>query len=412
MRRTALVGIALLLVSCGSGDKPAAKKESAAPATAQAPAKQPREAGVLALDESQQRRVHIVVEAVRTKTVSEKVSAQGQLALNEDRIWHVGAVASGRVSALPVRLGDSVRRGQIVGRIHSHDEHEARAAYQQATTELNRAKAAQAFAVRRRDRARRLLELRAGSRQDVENAEAELSNTEAGIEKAQAQVVMEQTHLTDILHVAVMEETAKTLPGAGGNAEEGIPIFAPASGVVFERKATEGSVLNTGDEVLSVADTSSIWMIAAVNEVDLSKIRPGQSARVQVRAYPGRDFMGRILKLGEKLDPETRTLQVRVAIPNPQGMLKPEMYATAAFEQAEHRAALFVPEAAVQEINGVPAVFVRRSATEFQSRAVRTGQRDGGEVEILEGLTMQDSVVVKGSFVLKSELLKSTLEEN
>ena len=142
MRRTALVGMALLLVSCGSGDKRAATKdtsdkETSAPAAAKTPSKHTREAGVLDLDESQQQRVHIVVEAVRTKTVSDRVSAQGQLALNEDRIWHVGAVAGGRVASLPVRLGDSVRRGQIIGRIHSHDEHEARAAFQQCGFEAD-----------------------------------------------------------------------------------------------------------------------------------------------------------------------------------------------------------------------------------------------------------------------------------
>jgi multidrug efflux pump subunit AcrA (membrane-fusion protein) len=132
---------------------------------------------------------------------------------------------------------------------------------------------------------------------------------------------------------------------------------------------------------------------------------------VQVRAYPGREFNGRILKLGEALDKETRTLQVRVAIPNPQGLLKPEMYATAAFQQRTRRPALFVPEEAVQDINGVPAVFVRRSPTEFESRAVQTGQRTNGEVEIQDGLKPQELVVVKGSFMLKSELLKNSIKE-
>ena len=70
-------------------------------------------------------------------------------------------------------------------------------------------------------------------------------------------------------------------------------------------------------------------MIAAANEVDLSRLRPGQAVRIEVRAYPDREFNGRILKLGEQLDPTTRTLQIRILVPNPQGLLKPEMYATA-----------------------------------------------------------------------------------
>jgi cobalt-zinc-cadmium efflux system membrane fusion protein len=117
------------------------------------------------------------------------------------------------------------------------------------------------------------------------------------------------------------------------------------------------------------------------------------------------------MELGEQLDKETRTLQVRVAVPNQQGLLKPEMYATAAFQQSVRRPALFVPEQAVQDINGVPAVFVRRSSNQFESRAVQTGQRSNGEVEILDGLKPQEQVVVKGSFMLKSELLKNSIKE-
>jgi multidrug efflux pump subunit AcrA (membrane-fusion protein) len=376
--------------------------EPAAPAT-KAPA--PKERGVFTVDEAAQRRAGVEVAEVQVRSLGGAVSSQGQLALNEDRTWRVGAVVGGRVASLPVNLGDRVKEGQILGRIHSHDEHEARAAYEQALAELEHARATQVYAIKRRDRAKRLLDLRAGSVQDLENAETEVSSAKAGIEKAQALLTMEKTHLTDILHVPLKEDETPS------ERTEGIPVFAPASGVVYTRRATLGSVVNIGDEVLSIADLSVIWMIAAVNETDLSRLRPGQNVRVHVRAYPDREFTGRILKLGEKLDPETRTLQVRVAIPNPQGLLKPEMYATAEFQQSGGALAVFVPQESVQEVNGVSAVFVRRSATEFESRAVKTGQASNGQIEILEGLKPKEIVAGKGSFMLKSELLKSTIEE-
>ena len=100
------------------------------------------------------------------------MTAPGQLTVSEDLTWRVGAVVSGKVDDLTARVGDFVRAGQIIGRIHSHDVHEARAAYQQASTELERARAAEAYSERLRDRAQRLFELKAGSRQDVETAEA------------------------------------------------------------------------------------------------------------------------------------------------------------------------------------------------------------------------------------------------
>ena len=186
--------------------------------------------------------------------------------------------------------------------------------------------------------------------------------------------------MTDILHIPIDGGPSQT-------AEEGVPIFAPASGTVLQRKATVGSVVNAGDELLSLSDTRSLWMIAAANEVDLSKLRPGQAVRIEVRAYPDREFNGRILKLGEQLDPTTRTLQIRILVPNPQGLLKPEMYATASLPEGGKRAVLLLPEEAIQDINGVPAVFVRKSATEFEPRTVKTGRHVNGETEITEGLS-------------------------
>jgi len=305
-------------------------------------------------------------------------------------------------------VGDFVQAGQILGRIHSHEVHEARAAYQEALTELQRSQAAERFAQERSDRARRLLELRAGSRQDFESAEADLRNAQAAIQKAQSEVEKERAHM-QIFQVPLDE------PAADGpqNAEaDDIPILAPASGVILERKATVGSVVNNGDELFVITDTSKLWMIGAANEEDLSKRREGQPVRIEGRAYEGRIFSGRILKLGEQLDPATRTLQVRILLPNVQGLLKPEMYATAILQQTGRHSGLFVSEEAIQEIGGEPVVFVRRGQSDFEARTVKRGQDVDGETEILEGLNSGEAVVVKGSFLLKSQMLKSTIQDN
>ncbi|HYM37082.1 MAG TPA: efflux RND transporter periplasmic adaptor subunit, partial [Nitrospiraceae bacterium] len=344
------------------------------------------------------------VSTVMTKDLAESVTAPGQLTVSEDQTWRVGAVVAGKVDALTVKVGDFVKAGQIIGRIHSHDVHEARAAYQQASTELERARAAEAYSRQRRDRAARLLELKAGSRQDVETAESELRNAQAAIDKAQSEIAKERAHLTDILHVPIDDRSSV-------ETEDGVPIFAPASGVVQQRKATVGSVVNAGDELLSLSDTRSLWMIAGANETELSKLHPGLAVRIEVRAYPDREFNGHILKLGEQLDPTTRTLQIRIGVPNPQGLLKPEMYATASLPEGGKRAVLVLPEEAVQDINGIPAVFVRKSATEFEPRTIKTGRHANGETEITEGLKPGEDVVVKGSFLLKSQLMRRAIEE-
>jgi membrane fusion protein, heavy metal efflux system len=399
----------LALCSCESRN-PSASTEvvSAGARPPQAPQTSGSDAPEIVLDHIQQQKGHVVVEPVRAKQVTNSLTIPGRLVVNEDQTWHVGAVASGRIENISARVGDFVMAGQILGLLHSHEVHEARAGYQEAITELGRARAAETYAQQRRDRAERLLELRAGSRQDMETAEADLRNAQAATQKARSEVEKERAHL-NIFNLST-EETASN--GPQHEEADDVRILAPASGLVFDRKATVGSVVTSGQELFALTDTSSLWMIAAANEVDLSQISVGQKVHIEVRAYPGHKFSGSVLKLGEKLDPETRTLQIRILIPNPQGRLKPEMYANASLQGSERRSGLFVPEEAVQEVNGVRSVFVRRAQTRFEARPVRTGQDVEGDTEILEGLNAGDSVVVKGGFLLKSQMLKSTIQDN
>jgi membrane fusion protein, heavy metal efflux system len=368
--------------------------------------------GLVTIGKTEQDAVHIVLGTVHQQKVAQTVTAPGKLIANEDRTWRVGAIAPGKIDEVLAKIGDFVRAGQVLARIHSHDVHEARAAYREATVELDRARSAVAYAKQRRDRAKRLLELKAGSRQDLESAENGLVDAEAAVATAIAEVRKERIHLTDVLHVpveAVSDAEPKTLQPTD---TDDIPVFAPASAVVFERKATVGSVVGAADVLFSLTDTSSLWMIAAANETDLSALRPGQRAEIRVRAYAERLFPGRILKLGEELDPATRTLEVRILVPNPQGLLKPEMYASAAILQPEKRSAIFLPDSAIQDIDGLPGVFVQRTDTQFEARGVKTGQHANGETEVLEGVHRGEVVVLKGAFLLKSELLKSRIQED
>jgi cobalt-zinc-cadmium efflux system membrane fusion protein len=408
MRCFLVIFAAITLVSCeartAASSSPEAARETPQSGASQKGAK---DSSVIVLDATQQQNGHVVVAPVRVTGIAATLTIPGRMTISEDRTWHVGAIASGRIEATTARVGDAVNAGQILGRIHSHEVHEARAGYQEATTELQRAESAELYAKQRRDRAQRLFDLKAGSRQDLESTEADLRNAQAAIQKARSELEKERAHL-EIFQIPLDDPAPDSAKGEGDD----IPVAAPASGLVMERKVSVGSVVNAGDELFTITDTGNLWMIAAASEADLSMLREGQRVQIEARAYPGRDFPGRILKLGEELNPETRTLQVRILVPNLRGLLKPEMYATATLQQSNRRSAVFVPEEAVQQINGLDVVFVRRSGSEFEARTVKTGEHTGGETEILEGLAGNESVVVKGSFLLKSQMLKNTLQDN
>jgi cobalt-zinc-cadmium efflux system membrane fusion protein len=391
--------LALLLCSCG--------KEISAE-------KQPKEAasrsGEVILDEAAQSQAAISVEAARLRPLTETIVATGHLVVNDDKTWHVGSIVDGKVMEVFVNAGDSAQKGQVLARIHSHDVHEARAAYQRAAAELARMQSVENYAQRARDRARRLLALKAISQEQVEMAETELRGAQSGVAKSKSEMEKEKLHLVEFMEVPIEDEDHEKGGGVEHEADL-VPVRAPAAGLVLQRKVTPGSVVKTGEELFIVTNPVTLWMIASVNESGLGHLRAGQRVRISVRAYPDRSFAGRILKLGEELDSATRTLKVRVAVPNADGRLKPEMFATAEIERGLTREALFVPESAAQEVNGQRVVFVRKSVRAFEPRPIQVARTEAGQMEVTEGLRPGDQVVIRGGFLLKSQLLKKSLEQ-
>jgi RND family efflux transporter MFP subunit len=292
-----------------------------------------------------------------------------------------------------------VKAGQVLATLHSHEVHDSRAELASAEREVQRAQSAEALAVTQRDRAQRLFKLTAISREQLENAEQEVRNAEAATQQAKIAATKARTHLTEFLDIKPESDNDE------------IPIRAPAAGVLIDRKANPGSAVSASQELFRIADPRSLWLIAAVNESDLPALRIGQSVRVTVRAYEGRTFNGRILRLGEQLNPETRTLQVRVLVPNPGSLMKPGMFASVDVQRESSRSAIFIRSDAVQDVNGQSAVFVRTGPAVFTVRPVLLGQSRDGQVEVTAGLKAGDEVVTRGSFIVKSQLLKGSLAD-
>jgi cobalt-zinc-cadmium efflux system membrane fusion protein len=399
-----LTGAALLLTACGGQSPPPVEARSPEPA-AKAPASEvsvkPDQAG-------------IAVETMREESVQESIRATGRLTVNENQTWRVGAVTEARVVKVAANPGDAVKAGQVLARMHSHDVHEGRAEYRKALNELARARAAEAFAKHVRDRARRLYDLKAAALEQVERTESELRNAQAAVESAETELERTKTHLVEFLQVT-LDEPEKHSDGPHTESSHGdedlIPVKAPAAGTVLERKVTPGSVVAAAAEMFVISDLSTLWMQANIGEASIPRVRPGQSVRVEVQSQPGRSFSGRVIKLGEQLDPATRTLPVRIELANPGGLLKPEMYADAQLAAGGTQRAMYVAESALQEIKGQTVVFVEKSPGQYDARAVETGRSLDGRVALLNGVAAGDRIVVKGAFILKSQLLKKALSE-
>jgi cobalt-zinc-cadmium efflux system membrane fusion protein len=334
--------------------------------------------------------------------------------VNENQTWRVGAVTEGRIVKVEANPGDMIKAGQVLARMHSHEVHEGRAEYRKALNELSRARAAEGFAKQVRDRAKRLYDLKAAALEQVERTQAEVRNSQAAVELAEAELERTKTHLVDFLQVS-LDEPDKHSDGPHSEGSHGdedlIPVKAPAAGTLLDRKVTAGSVVAVAAEMFVISDLSTVWMQANVGESSITHVRPGQAVRIEVQSQPGRSFSGRVIKLGDQLDPATRTLPVRIELANPGGLLKPEMYADAELAAGGTRRALFVAESALQEVKGQTVVFVEKSAGQYDARAVETGHSLDGRVSLLNGVAAGDRVVVKGAFILKSQLLKNSLSK-
>jgi cobalt-zinc-cadmium efflux system membrane fusion protein len=402
-RVIAACAAAMLMIGC-SKDKPRVAEAKVAAEAPQVPA----DNGVIKLDEAAQKQGSVVVERVRVRSVPQALRANGKLGLNENQTWRVGAVTEGRIVKVLANAGDHVEEGQILARMHSHMIHEARADYRRSVGELARLKAAEEYAMRGRDRARRLLEIKAGSVAEAERADSEYRNAQTATRNGEIEVERTRRHLLEFLQIPPdVPDHDPDMPHEDD--QDLIPIKAPASGTLLTRNVTPGTVVQPSMDLFVISDLSSLWMIAELNEEYLPRVKPGMPVRVYVMAYPDAPFAGKIGRLGAELDPTTRTVRVRVDLPNRGARLKPEMYGTAEIELGGSEPALFVPQEALQELRGETVVFVRRAADRFEARPVELGRTVEGLREVTRGLDSGAAVVTAGSFTLKSQAMKATL---
>lgn len=188
-------------------------------------------------------------------------------------------------------------------------------------------------------------------------------------------------------------------------------LRAPISGVITKYDVAKGEVVQPDHELFTIANLTSVWVLADVYEKDLGKIQRDADVSVRVEAYPDRVFPGRLTYVSDLIDPKTRTAKVRCVVANADSVLKLDMFARISIPTRDRRSAVLVPAAAVQQVGGQSVVFVRQSPTQFARRDVGLGGSAGDRIEILSGLRAGEPVVGAGSFYFKTALLRGQIGE-
>jgi multidrug efflux pump subunit AcrA (membrane-fusion protein) len=402
VRRVAVCALAAVLLNgCGQGRVKAPEIENKLQESGKQDASK---SGQVVISVAEQTAQRIEIESARVTKEPTTVRVPGRIVLPDNASWRVGVLVEGRVESVFANLGDFVRKGQVLARMHSHEVHEARAAYQMAVSERARLEAAQALSQKNYDRAQRLFALKAASVQEVEQSKQELLNMQTAAANATTALERERTHLEDTLGIPAE-------PGVSASSAELelIPIKAPADGYILQKNITPGATIQPSTDAFLVGALQRLWMVASIPEDNFSQFHPGQAAIVTLQDA-NQTFPGHLTNLGQQSDPVTRLVPVRIEIANANNRLRPEMLATAQIAVGSLVQMLLVAQDAIQQVNGVDVVFVRAAPDRFDVRPVRRGNVMGGRVQILEGIQPGDSIVTRGSFIMKSQLLKSSFQ--
>lgn len=323
----------------------------------------------------------------------------GTIIPNENRTARLSAPAEGRVITVRVQPGDRVGRGQVLVSLVGPGAGSAQSDVTKAAAQVVAMRAQAGYARAARERAERLLALKAIPRQDYERAIADDESAKASLSQALA----EQRRAIS---------SAEQL-GAGASATGEMVLRSPLSGVVLSRNAQPGAVVAAGTQLVSVTDPTSLWLQVNAPEKLASVFRVGGILHFSVPAYPADRFDARITAVGAALDPDSRTLLVRATVLNGNQKLKPEMLASVSVEAEGTGAIPVVPDGAIQLLDGRPTVFIVKpkaaGGATFVRRAVEIGSRTGSKVAVTRGLAAGELVVTAGAFSVKAELQKRSI---
>jgi cobalt-zinc-cadmium efflux system membrane fusion protein len=327
-------------------------------------------------------------------------SVPARITLDPSETQSLGAIAEGRVTRVLARVGDSVREGDVLVAIHSHEMMDALSTLAKATAADARAAAEYTLAESAALRAERLYEIKALSLADLERARTGLAQASAARRQSQAELTRAratQSHLVGTGRVPA------------GTDEHEVLVRSPLDGLVVGLDARPGAVVLVGAPLVAVSRTTSLVLLMQLPERALGPVARGATVRFTVSAFPGERFEARVTRVAPTLDSTTRTLAVHAAVQGAAGRLRAEMYASAELLGPPNARVLAVPAAAVQAFEGDTVVITARprdDGLEIEAVRVRVGRRTAERAEILDGLVAGTPVVSDGAAVAKAELLR------
>lgn len=376
-RAFAVVLLALIAVACG--DKKTETKEEAKPAA---------DANIVRLSPAAAQSAGITVETLTTATLTATSHFTGAVEPDQQQLQQVTALTHGRVEQVFAKLGDAVRAGSVLATVSSPEVAEMHG-------KLLEAEAHQNLTDANLRRTKRLADLGAAAGKDLAAATAEAETARFDV-----------NHLRDALRIL------GALPENGQHNISTVRLVAPIGGVITERMVNPGSGVESGKPLFTIANLSTVWVIASVPEAQVATLRTGAQADVRAASLGNDVVRGTVTYIDPVLNEAARAARVRIEVRNPNGRLKVGTFVDATIANAGGgQQALTVADDAVQRVKEKDVVFVQTADNTFTARPVTLGDSLDGRRVVMAGLSAGERVATKGSFTLKSQMLKSEFAE-
>jgi cobalt-zinc-cadmium efflux system membrane fusion protein len=335
------------------------------------------------------------------RTFRRELVTDGKIAGDDDTTTPVFSPYSGRVTKLFVKAGDRVNKGDPLLAVAASEFVQGQNDLIAALAALNTARSQLKLATTNERRQHALYEAKAGALKDWEQAQTDLETAKSNLRSAEVAL----SAVRNRLHILGQDEDQISALETARNFNAEAIVAAPISGTVLQRQVGLGQYINSGASgapnlLFSIGDLSTVWLLANVRESDAPKMRVGDSVEVHVLAYPGRVFKAKLTYIAPSVDPATHRLPVRAEVENPNGELKPEMFARFSIITGDDAAAPSVPEEAVVYEGETARVWVARDDKSLALRQIRVGRVSDGNVEVLDGLASGEKVVTSGSLFI------------
>jgi len=340
----------------------------------------------------------IQTRVVEKIAVPDELNVTGEVQLNENAAVHISPRIPGIIESVNVDIGAHVSEGDVLFNINSIELGKALSDYERSRTLT-------ALSVKNFEREKSLFKRRISSEQEMIDAQMAYEQHKTELEAAE-----------QALHVlGLTEEEPVPMKGIAHGVRAGsLPVRAPLEGMIIEKHAVVGELVEPGIDVMLLADLTSVWVWADIYEQDLPRLLETRNlgpipVHVYVRAFPGKPFEGRMDYIGATMEERTRTVKVRATVENTERLLRPGMFCEISMEIAGHEEALAIPKMALVSDEGRDFVFAHWKDDYYVRRPVKAGRQSSDHTEIIEGLQPGDKIVTEGAFLLKSDVLREKM---